>query len=75
MTAAQLKQLEQMAQMAQEVVDLMPDHLTVNGSGRLFESGDPINTVTVLAFIENAIETAEQLDAVIQNLEGRKAKK
>jgi len=73
MTAAQLKQLEQTAQMAQEVVDLMPDHLTVNI--RLFESGDPINTVTVLAFIENAIETAEQLDAVIQNLEGRKAKK
>ncbi|HLF66426.1 MAG TPA: hypothetical protein VI522_02295 [Gammaproteobacteria bacterium] len=72
MTAAQLKQLKQMAQ---EVVDLMPDHLTVNGSGRLFESGDPINTVTVLAFIENARETAEQLNAVIQKLEGRKAAK
>ena len=70
MTAAQLKQLKQMAQ---EVVDLMPDHLTVNI--RLFESGDPINTVTVLAFIENARETAEQLNAVIQKLEGRKAAK
>lgn len=72
MTAAQLEQLKQMAQ---EVVDLMPDYLTVNGHGKLFENGDPINTVTVLGFMETAREKAEQLNAVIQKLEGRKVAK
>jgi hypothetical protein len=68
-------QLATLKEMAQEVVDLMPSMLSVNGHNQFFCGGDPVEALELLSDIEIATERAIQLNAVIQRIEGRKAAK
>ena len=73
MTAAQLKKLKEMAQ---EVVDLMPCGLMLNGKGNFCRGNDKIvPSIDVLRQIDKVFDHAFELNSVIQNLEGRKAAK
>ena len=61
-------------QMSAELLEAIPQRITMDGKGNLFCAGEPIEVQTVLADIELTIDRAERLDKVIQSLEGRKIK-
>lgn len=70
MKAADIKIMQEISQ---EVVDLMPTGLMVDGNKNFFMKGKQESIVNVLTLITEAKTKATELNAIIQDIEGRKS--
>lgn len=61
-----------MQEMSQEVVDLLPCGLMMDGNNNIYLEGKQESFVNVMMLIEKVKSKAGELNAIIQNIEGRK---
>ena len=70
------KDIEVVQKLARDLVDIMPHDITVNSKGEFFSGGGKVDTMVLLAGIEDSRAKAVELQHILQEkLEGRKARK
>lgn len=66
-----IKTIKRLQGLSMQLHRSLPRALTVNGSGDLHQSGNPVEIMRVLVSIEQSIDLADDINDIVQGLKGR----